>query len=98
MTTASQLSAVFVAELRSYLTPYQWSEMQHRNANESNPDICHSHDFCDANMAMIAAFETLMGRAPDAGFECDAEMINAAWAAAKPRLTGEFTQASRAGK
>ena len=30
-----------------------------RNAAQDNPDVCHSHDFCDANMVMQIAAKNL---------------------------------------
>jgi hypothetical protein len=34
-------------------------EINRRNAAEKNSDICHSHDFCDANICMHDAFVSL---------------------------------------
>lgn len=50
------------------------------NAAEPNAMVCHSHDFCDANMPMAAAFESIVGRAPiDTESAEDASLWNAAW-------------------
>lgn len=53
-----------------------------RNKRTGLPDVCASHDFCDANMAMYEAFMTAFGR--ELSFESgDEELVNAAWDAAK---------------
>jgi hypothetical protein len=43
------------------------------------PGVCASHDYCDANMPMAAAFETVMGREPDASADADATLWSRAW-------------------
>lgn len=57
--TKEVLSSEFVRVLRGHLDPGQWEEMRRRNAAEAGPDVCHSHDFCDANIAMYEAFTNL---------------------------------------
>lgn len=55
-----------------------------RRRNETNgPTVCASHDFCDANMSMIEAFEEVLGREGDAGSDDDAALMNDAWDDAK---------------
>ena len=44
-----------------------------------HPGCCHSHDFCDANMPMLAAFEAETGMEPAADDVVCAELWNAAW-------------------
>lgn len=51
----------FAAVLKDWLTPAEWEEMRERNAAETSPLVCHSHDHCDANMAMDAAIRDLTG-------------------------------------
>lgn len=65
------LSARFVARLKETLTADQWSEMLRRNAEawDSPFDTCASHDFCDSNMVMAAAFEDVVGHEPHGSFE-----------------------------
>ena len=61
-------------------------EVNARNAVETNPDVCASHDFCDANMTMLRAFERVTGKAEhELNFESQAEMDlwNSAWSIAK---------------
>lgn len=55
--TVEALAEAFIKQLREDLGPEKFAEVVARNAAELNPDVCHSHDFCDANMVMDAAFE-----------------------------------------
>lgn len=41
--------------------------------------VCHSHDFCDANMAMDEAWRSLFVRAPGVQEPADASLWEAAW-------------------
>jgi hypothetical protein len=76
----------FVEVLQAWLSPQEWTEMRERNAKQTNTGICHSHDFCDSNMAMAEAFESVTGREPDTGSDADTALWNAAWALAMPIL------------
>jgi hypothetical protein len=55
--SAEVLAERFVTHMRESLTRAQLAEVDARNAVESDPGICHSHDFCDANVVMLAAWE-----------------------------------------
>lgn len=95
----ARCAALFVAGLREELTAAEFNAMRERNALETYKDVCHSHDFCDANMVMAAAFEKVMGREPftpcdveegacaEESAEADCEFFNVAWEMAKPYLT-----------
>lgn len=65
-TTVRVLAARFVAELRYILTPAEFAEVRRRNATPEYEESrsCASHDFCDANMVMLGAFEEVVGREP----------------------------------
>ncbi len=45
------MAAEFSAVLKTWLSPEEMQEVVCRNEGEHDPTICHSHDFCDANMA-----------------------------------------------
>ena len=51
-----QIARDFTALLLSELGPEQLAEVAIRNSREPDQNICHSHDFVDANMVMHAAF------------------------------------------
>lgn len=81
---AQRLAFEFSAELRRRLSPEDMAEVVRRNAGEIDDRICHSGDFCDSNVYMAAAFETIFGRefhpfGPDA----DDTLWNEAWGIAK---------------
>ena len=75
------LALQFTRILRKWHSAAGWRTVVERNAAETNPSICHSHDFCDANQAMIDAFAIIHGREPN--LTTDTDEINAAWAEAK---------------
>lgn len=92
--TAAAIAKEFCAVLRQWLTPEQLAEAVARNAAETDPGICHSHDFCDANCAMHEAFvrcglDPHSTGVPDTDHplqsaECD-ELWDEAWTLAKAR-------------
>ena len=75
------VSREFADVLREWLTPQEWAKMAERNRSpDYQGGICASHDFCDANMAMVEAFETVMGREFNGdATEADFALWNAAW-------------------
>jgi hypothetical protein len=79
------LAVEFCKELLECLGEEKMREVVARNAAETDDNICHSHDFCDANQVMLDAMKKL-------GFELDDglddgennhEGINLAWDLAK---------------
>jgi hypothetical protein len=66
-----------------------WLSRSHRfqairdNAAEEDRQICHSHDHCDANMAMLEGFESVLGYDMNPASEDTAGLANDAWAMAK---------------
>lgn len=82
----------FATCLASTITPDNWAEMRIRNRNETTQSICHSHDFCDANMEMLRALENLgisekLMDADEHPAEANAitALWNAAWAIARAK-------------
>ena len=49
-----------------------------RNESETDPRICHSHDFCDANQCMIDALE-IVGYPYDGNDDAQSALIDEAW-------------------
>ena len=76
------LAFTFKEVLRRWLTPARLQVVDDRNKAETDPRICHSHDLCDSNQAMIDA----LGKY---GIEFNGQddqqhnLINAAWDIAK---------------
>lgn len=85
-TTAEQVARTFSAILREWLSADEIAEAIARNKAEGpSSSVCHSHDHCDANVAMEAALE-----AHDIQIWMDGQMDdpavvlwNAAWKIAK---------------
>lgn len=101
MTTTTQIAQIadqFAAVLREWLSEKEWIEMRVRNSEQYySGTICASHDFCDANMAMLEAFKQVTGRDPDlAESDEDHRLWSEAWRLAKAthltapaKLTGD---------
>lgn len=49
------LAVAFCRQLEHALTPEQMDQVNELNAAETNENICHSHDFTDANQVMLDA-------------------------------------------
>jgi len=81
------LAAAFAGVLRGWLTDDEWQTMRQRNAERPEGESwCASHDYCDANMAMDAAFKLNGMPALDATLEHpDCDNWNAVWAIADAR-------------
>ena len=79
----NDLGKEFCKILREWLGD-QINEVNRLNKLEGySSDICHSHDFCDPNQAMIDAFKTVINREIDFNSESDIELINDTWDACK---------------
>lgn len=77
--TVPTLARQFCLVLRDTLSPAQMAEVVRRNAAQPDPSICHSHDYCDANMAMAEAWG-MLSTVP-CGADCP-DAVNAIWSAA----------------
>lgn len=89
MTQIETLAREFAVRLRDELTQTEWLDVILRNAAETDTGVCHSHDFCDANMVMEAAFIAVTGHEPlgDDGMSDETVTLwNAAWNYAAPRF------------
>ena len=74
------LAFTFTEVLGEWLTDDQFDEMRRRNVSPEYADgACASHDFCDANMAMLEAFKRVVGRAPDLAEDADVNLWDNAW-------------------
>lgn len=77
------LAVKFSELLREDLGAETMEEVIRKNRTPEYANACASHDYCDANMVMHAAWEDLTGEAPDVGDERGARIWNRAWDAAK---------------
>jgi hypothetical protein len=78
---AYELAKAFAEEINSQLTAEQVDQINVLNAAETDKNICHSHDFTDANQVMIDAMATL-GMEWDNTEEINT-LTNEAWEIAK---------------
>lgn len=81
---AEQLARVFSALLLYELDDQTMEQVIERNrAMDNDPRVCHSHDFCDANMVMDTAFKAVTGKEYEFGNDADTDLTNNAWDTAK---------------
>lgn len=73
----------FAKLLRRELTDAEFREMRVRNREEPDSGICHSHDFCDANMPMAEALLVVTGCEPSFDHDAITELWNQAFDYAK---------------
>ncbi len=83
MNDIERIAAEFDRRIAARLTARQYARAIALNRAEKNPGICHTHDFCDANVFMAEALETVMGRAFDWYDDTDLDLWNRAWTAWK---------------
>jgi hypothetical protein len=104
--TTARLALEFARKLHAALPTVQMALLVARNADETDPMVCHSHDFCDANMVMDEAMQRVLGRATrmpsdaeegnctQAESDADTTLWNTAWDQA--RLAGfDLTELAR---
>lgn len=75
------IAQAFCTEVVSTLTEEELTLVRERNRAETSAGVCHTHDFCDANMLMYAAF-VKCGLAKDVADVISDELQllwNAAW-------------------
>lgn len=89
-TPVEKLAFEFSKQLKHEISLFNLDIVNARNSKEGNSAICHSHDYCDANEAMLAAFETTFGRpcvlsgnGSTEQIESDCNLWNVAWSLAK---------------
>ena len=80
-----ELADEFSSVLKGWLTPGQWTEMQAKGLLNEGTMVCASHDYCDANMAMDAAFVKVLKRHPELDDDDDVELWNKSWSDARRR-------------
>ena len=84
--TIETLALEFSQGLHAYLSPKQMMEVVKRNRTETVPGICHSHDFCDANMFLYDVFMKYgMNPAAEGGMDQWGALWDQAWNLAKSK-------------
>lgn len=78
--TSGKIAKEFSEILLSWIGEAKMKRVVELNRLQANPSICHSHDFCDANMAMEEAFTNLGLLTPcDADNTPKGEIVNEFW-------------------
>lgn len=77
-----KLANEFSRILTEWLGTETIAEINRLNEGEDKT-CCHSHDFCDSNMAMNEAFLALYGRDISIQSQKDTDLVNKAWTIAK---------------
>jgi hypothetical protein len=72
----SKLATRFSRLLREELGTEAMRQVVERNRSEKNPDVCHSHDFCDPNMTM---HDAIMAEVDNVLFDGGAETVSGLW-------------------
>lgn len=80
--TAQAVARSFIRGLASAIGSKNLRTVAARNAVGS-PNVCASHDFCDANVYMSAAFTRVVGHEIDLQSDADGALWDAAWDCAK---------------
>lgn len=85
-TTDTTIARTFADLLRKHLTRQEWRAMGDANYAETDPHVCHSHDYCDANLVMYDAFHQ-HGIDINAANDDDCARWSRVWNVAMPMLT-----------
>jgi hypothetical protein len=89
LATPENIGKKFVEILKDWLTPEEFARVCLKNYVSNNPTVCASHDYCDANMAMVAAM-TWYALDPDpfvSGEQSALDLWEASWKHAKTIMT-----------
>lgn len=94
--TVDSLALEFCDAMRATLSAEQMKSVVSLNREETNPHVCHSHDFCDANMVL---HEVFMRRGMDLSDEARTDRLtdlwNQTWDLAKSRDFRMFKRGDR---
>lgn len=58
---AIRIANAFAIRLKKEIGEDKFKAVLEANRTEANPEICHSHDFVDANVLMDEAFKEVLG-------------------------------------
>lgn len=78
-----EIADTFINKMQVSITAEEMAQVRTLNSMEKMPGVCHTHDFCDANMVMADAFEQITKHMVDADSTTDCALWNGAWDLAK---------------
>lgn len=81
----AKLATAFIRRMRMEVGLKAIREINARNRTPAYARACATHDYCDANVVMAAAFTEVMGRPTDLHSDEDLKLWNAAWDLARAR-------------
>lgn len=86
----SAIAEAFAEVMRQWLSRDEFAEMKRHNQtlDYTLGSACASHNYCDSNMAMAAAFQGVLSREPDSASAADAALWNDAWNLARVLYMG----------
>jgi hypothetical protein len=79
MKTTEKIALEFSKELLKELGKEEFKEMVELSRENTDPKICVSHDFCDANMPMLEAYERVTKYEPQANNDAHNKIWSDAW-------------------
>lgn len=85
------IAEAFAEVLRQWLSKDEFDAMKRLNETDrdyADGGACASHNYCDANMAMGAAFEQVIGRDAPGNSAEDTAIWNDAWSLARKLYLG----------
>lgn len=77
-----RIAREFIRRVRDYVGPDKWARIVVLTKAETDPDICHTGDYCDSNEFMIQALESFHISSSPHG-EAVRRLWNASWSRAK---------------
>lgn len=77
--TVNRMARAFIGRLRVKLGDDTVDHIAKLDLLYHDPRICYSHDYCDANMVMLAAFEDAVGRELNFDSDADLHLWEEAW-------------------
>lgn len=78
------IAQAFSRGLRAFLDEDQMEAINRKNMhNPEYKECCATHDYCDANVVMLNAFESALGTEFDLREQYHVNLVNAAWDLAK---------------
>lgn len=75
------VAMAFCRRLEEELGPEKFSEMRSRSCRYG--PVCVSHEYCDSNVCMMAAFREVIGRDSRPDSDLDAALLDRAWGRAR---------------
>jgi len=88
MNDTQKISNAFNNKMREWLDDDEFNSLIKKTKSQTDPNVCHTHDYCDANVIMDECFVEILGREHDCASQTDADIWNDAWTLSKQNLFG----------